>query len=198
MNYWSIGTGFNYNFRRLSDSDTFRGGSLILQPADYYWSIWISSDGRKSVVITPSSWGMWDESGSNSNGYQLSVSFKPSKRIQFRIAGGYDISTYAAQWVDNVDDDNDGNVDHYVYGELDTKVFDATVEGTLSFTRDLTLQIYMQPFIAVGNYLKMKELIRPLSFDFEPYDYGYNVDFNNKYFNSNVVLRWEYRPGSRI
>jgi hypothetical protein len=198
MNYWWIGGGFSHNFRRLSDFDTFRGGSLILQPADYNWSIWISSDSRKSVVVSPSSWGGWDESGSKSNGYQLSVSFKPSKRIQFRISGGYNISTDAAQWVDNVDDDDDGNVDHYVYGELDTKAFDATVEGTISFTKDLTLQIYMQPFIAVGNYAKIKELTRPLSLDFEPYDYGYNIDFNNKYLNSNVVLRWEYRPGSRI
>lgn len=76
MNHWSIGARFDYNLRSLNDSDTFRGGSPILQPEDYNWSIWISSNGRKSILITPSSWGAWDESGSNSNGYQLSLGFK--------------------------------------------------------------------------------------------------------------------------
>jgi hypothetical protein len=59
--------------------------------------------------------------------------------------------------------------------------------------------MYVQPFIAVGSYSNFKRLAEGGTYDFEAYDYqGPDPDFNFKSFKANIVLRWEYLPGSLI
>jgi hypothetical protein len=65
-------------------------------------------------------------------------------------------------------------------------------------TRNLTLQTFLQPFVAVGDYTNIRELAAPRSYDFQPIEYASNPDFNNKSLRMNTVLRWEYRPGSTL
>ena len=53
-----------------------------------------------------------------------------------------------------------------------------------------------------GNYSNARELAAPraAAYDdrFKPYTGTLQSGFNFKQFNSNVVLRWEYRPGSTL
>jgi len=197
-NEWRIDGGAGCEFRRVSDQDVFRGGALILQPPDFDWWLKLTSNRRKSLVISPNFGGGWNEHGSHSGYYRLAVDYNPSKSISFRISAGYNAATYAAQWIDNLDDNHDGRIEHYVYGTLETKVVDAAINGTMSVRKNLTLQVYVQPFIAVGKYTDFKELVRPLSFDFAPHSYGYKLDFNSKYLNSNIGLRWEFISNARL
>jgi hypothetical protein len=87
----------------------------------------------------------------------------------------------------------------------------------VSFTRNLTLQTYVQPLISEARYGDYKALARSGSYDFVRYGAGAvaspegvvvtpagggeafafpNPDFNYKSLRGNAVLRWEYRPGS--
>ena len=75
---------------------------------------------------------------------------------------------------------------------------DLTVRATYAFSRDLTLQAYMQPFVAVGDYYKLRKLALPNSYEFTPVTLDYDPDFNSKSLQSNVVLRWEYVKGSTL
>jgi hypothetical protein len=70
----------------------------------------------------------------------------------------------------------------------------------------LTLQLYAEPFVSKGTYSNVRELSstpRAESHDarFVPYDTtgtGAIAGFNFKQFRSNLVVRWEYRPGSTV
>jgi Domain of unknown function (DUF5916) len=88
----------------------------------------------------------------------------------------------------------------------------------------MSLQVYMQPLVSVGDYEEFKELARPRTFDFVRYgqDSGtlsydairarYTVqpgdggaafefedpDFNFKSLRLNAIFRWEWRPGSAM
>jgi hypothetical protein len=73
-----------------------------------------------------------------------------------------------------------------------------TGRATLSLSRDLTLQAYLQPFVAVGDYTDIKKLARPYSFDFDPVTIDDNPDFNDKSLRGTIVLRWEYLRGSTL
>src|SRR5204862_2788240 len=97
----------------------------------------------------------------------------------------------------NTDVTGDG-VDDNIYGQLDRDVVSLTARGTYAFTRDMTLELYMQPFVAVGDYSDIKRLAAPKSFTFEPATILENPDFNSKSFRSNIVYRWEYRRGSTL
>ena len=61
--------------------------------------------------------------------------------------------------------------------------------------------MYAQPFVSTGSYSAWRQLAAPRAnnYDdrFRPYgDGGAPGGFNVKQFNSNAVLRWEYRPAS--
>ena len=67
----------------------------------------------------------------------------------------------------------------------------------MCFTTNLSFQLYIQPFVAIGDYSNFKELARPESYEFNPYTkLDFNPDFVTRSLRGNAVLRWEYRPGS--
>ena len=73
-----------------------------------------------------------------------------------------------------------------------------TARTTYAFTRDMTLEVYMQPFVAAGDYSNIRRLALPRSFQFDPVTIATNPDFNTKSLRGNVVMRWEYKPGSTL
>jgi len=92
-----------------------------------------------------------------------------------------------------------GDQAYYVplFGERDTRSIDFTLRSTVTFTRNLSLQIYSQLFVARGKYEKFKILQdRDHLADFSSYPKRDEFSYNS--FLSNMVLRWEYRPGSTI
>ena len=56
----------------------------------------------------------------------------------------------------------------------------------------------MQPFVAAGDYIDIRKLARPSSFDFTPVTVEDDPDFNRKSLRGNLVLRWEYVRGSTL
>ena len=62
----------------------------------------------------------------------------------------------------------------YVFARLDQTILSANLRLDVSFTRNLTLQTYVQPLIARGQYSDFKELARAGSYDFVHYgrDHG--------------------------
>ena len=73
-----------------------------------------------------------------------------------------------------------------------------TGRATYAFSRDMTLEAFLQPFVAVGNYSGIGKLARPSSFEFAPVTLEDNPDFNKKSLRSTVVMRWEYVRGSTL
>jgi hypothetical protein len=103
----------------------------------------------------------------------------------------------SAQWIKNTDADGDG-VEDNVYGTLRRHQINLTTRATYSFTRDMTVEAYLQPFVAVGDYFDIRKLARPKSFDFTPVALADDPDFNKKSVRGTIVLRWEYVRGSTL
>ncbi|MFQ5569063.1 MAG: DUF5916 domain-containing protein [Rhodothermales bacterium] len=84
-----------------------------------------------------------------------------------------------------------------VFGERDTRSFDLTLRGDVTFSPTLSLQLYGQLFVARGRYdrfsvLRDRDTLSPLD------SYPKQHDFAFSSFQTNTVLRWEYRPGSTL
>jgi hypothetical protein len=109
----------------------------------------------------------------------------------------------------------------YIYGLVDRTTVSAQFRVSYVFKPDVTLDVYAEPFAASGRYLGFGELAVARGRDLRLYgtdgttlerqsDGSYTVtdgtatfnlsnrDFNNRSFRSNVVLRWEWRPGSTL
>jgi hypothetical protein len=196
QNFWNVFSESGREFQAFDDLDT-RGGPPILVPGRRFVYIGIGSDSRKSWRINFNVTRRWDDVEGWSNQIGPSVSFQPSTRLQAALSTNYSAGRDIAQWITNTDVNGDGVVD-YVYGTLRRNVVDVTMRSTFAINRDMTLQVFLQPFVAVGDYTDIRRLARPLSFDFEPAMLPYDPDFNSKSMRSNVVLRWEYVRGSTL
>ena len=92
---------------------------------------------------------------------------QPSNRLQASLNANYTSARDVAQWIENEDLDGDGMKEN-IYGRLHRNVVNVTGRATYAFSPDMTLEAYLQPFVAVGDYTDIRKLARPKSFDFEP------------------------------
>jgi hypothetical protein len=196
LNFWYVGWNAGRNFQALDDLDT-RGGPPIISPGSNWFNVFVSTDQRKTWRVNVNAGTTRDDVGGSNDRVGLFLSLQPSPRLQASLSTNYSFGTTAAQWIENVDTTGDG-IEEHVYGRLKQNVVDFTGRITFSFTRDLTFQMFLQPFVAVGDYSNIRSLARPRSFDFTPTTLEENPDFNNKSMRTNSVLRWEYRPGSTL
>jgi hypothetical protein len=98
-------------------------------------------------------------------------------------------------------------VNHYTFAHLAQRTVGMTARFDYIITRDMTLQVYAQPFVSKGTFSNVRELSatpRAVRYDdrYQPYAdtsaTNHPGGFNFKQFRSNVVFRWEYRPGSTL
>ena len=119
------------------------------------------------------------------------------------------------------------NTPRYILGEIDNKTYSATLRVNYNINPNLTIQYYGQPFIFKAKYSNfnfVKDGIAKdlndrvewygndrvtLQTDINSYlidedrdgeiDYSFgNPDFTFVQYRSNLVVRWEYIPGSEI
>ena len=84
-----------------------------------------------------------------------------------------------------------------VFGKRNTGSLDFTLRSAVTFTNTLSLQLYSQLFLAKGIYDNHSLLINPDRL--EPFDpFPKQQNFAYQHLQSNLVMRWEYRPGSTL
>lgn len=84
-----------------------------------------------------------------------------------------------------------------IFGKRDRNSMDGSLRMNLTFTPQLSLQTYAQLFLARGGYHDMQILQDRETLTAFP-NYPKRHDFEIHSFQSNVVLRWEYRPSSVV
>jgi hypothetical protein len=195
-NYWYVHSGFTHHFKKYDDLDTRGGPPIFRQPADSVF-FGVHSDSRKRWRAGVFTYGVRRDDGGGERGIDPSFSFQVSDRLQASVSLNYEVGRDTAQWIKNEDLDAD-NTEENIYGRLKRNVVNITARGTYSFTRDLTLEAYLQPFVAAGDYSDTRRLALPRSFTFEPVMISDNPDFNDKSLRGTIVMRWEYLRGSTL
>jgi hypothetical protein len=222
-NFWNFNIEMVYFPETLSNQQT-RGGPMTLTLNGWNGSFVLGTDSRKPFVLEGTG-GFTsipgDERGWNA---QVFLRWKPSSNISLSVGPTYIYDLNRTQWVGRFGDALKTSTygSRYVFGRIAQEVVSAELRLNWTFTPRLSLQAYIQPFIAVGAYDQFKELDRPRAYAFNvfgdspstlnqvdgrytvdpdgdgpavPLTFG-NPDFNMKSLRGTVVLRWEYRPGS--
>lgn len=182
-----------------------RGGPALR--IDPFLSAWggLSGDDRK--IFVPELWVNYfrgDGGRSEFRNASPGVSLRVSTRFSTSVGLGLSRNRDDAQWFGNLTDSTGAT--HYTFAHLSqrTASINWRVDYTLSPT--LSVQVYAQPFVSKGTYSNVREVSDPRAARYpdryEPYAdpavAGNPGGFNFKQFRSNVVARWEYRPGSTL
>ena len=102
----------------------------------------------------------------------------------------------------------------YIFAEIDQRTMDLGIRTEWTMSSALSFQLYVQPFIASGNYENYRQLVRPRDDDFTSLEHlrfdpsanelsfgthaFSNPDFNLRSVRGSAVVRWEFRPGSAL
>jgi hypothetical protein len=88
---------------------------------------------------------------------------------------------------------------HYLFAPLRQTTLSLETRLNVTFTPELSLEMYAQPFLSSGDYGEVAELAAPREYDFVPYQgTAPDRDFNYRSLRGNAVLRWEWRSGSTL
>jgi hypothetical protein len=188
------------------DDRAARGGPAIRN--DKYIAPWffINGDDRKSIVPA------FNMNFFRTNGGRTrSTSLGPN--VDIKLLGRFS-SSLALNWSHNIRDNqwygvytDTLDVDRYTFARLDQTTTSATMRLNYTFTPNVSLQAYAQPFVSKGTYTSVRALSatpRATRYEdrFAPFaDTSVTNDpggFNFKALQSNVVFRWEYAPGSTL
>jgi len=225
LNYYGFNFYGSYNYESISTTLT-RGGPKLIIPPNYSFGLSAYSDSREKIIISPSADYFHNQTGSYQYNIDMEIEWKPSSQISFVLEPEYSYNFTKYQWVGNFTDQYAVNTfnTRYVFADLYQKTLSATIRLNWIFTPTLSLQMYIQPLLAVGDYKKYKDIINPpsiyvreygsdgsqISYDEESRLYTVdpdgdgpsesfkfsNPDFNFKSLRGNLVLRWEVFPGS--
>jgi hypothetical protein len=223
-NQWSTYIGYNVNGRSASNT-LLRGGPSIRLPAIHGINGNISSDTRKNIRFSASAGYRKGVDNYQENTYaNLSVTWRPFNTLSVSASPGWSVNKSQLQYVTRNTFDGE---DRFIFGTLNQKILNLSLRINYNITPNLSVQYWGQPFLAAIDFSDYKMITDPLnasySHRFHVYgsdqlnyvsdqnryyidenldsadDYSFkNPDANSDVFLSNLVLRWEFRPGSTI
>ena len=182
-----------------------RGGPAIRQ--DPYIAPWVGIEGDDTKLLVPRLWvNYWLGDGSRSEQLSLepTLDIKLSSRFSTSIGTRWEENRNDIQYFDTFTDST--GAERYTFAHLEQSTLSFTWRLAYTFTPNTTLQVYASPFVSKGTYSNVREIGTSRAKDYDaryrPYDDPEVADdpggFNVQEFRSNVVFRWEYRPGSTL
>jgi hypothetical protein len=220
-NFWQTELSVNQTMR-AQDERLTRGGPLMGRPRG--WNIEFegeNNDASRTRVEFGAEYGR-DEDGGLVFGLGTDWTIQPGSRWELSVEPSYLRQVDVRQYLTTLAGGSAATFgSRYVFGEVDRSTYSTSVRLNYTFKPDLTLDLYAEPFAASGRYSRIGELIAARSrflrvygtdgttletladgtsrvsdggatFDLRP------RDFNVQSFRSNLVLRWEWRPGSTL
>jgi len=187
------------------DDRTARGGPAVRQDAYVAPWLFIIADDRKPIVPNFSAnYFRGDGGRSTSVNVGPGFDFKAFKQFSGSLNTSWSHNKSANQWYGNF---NDAGGTHYTFAHLDQTTTAVTLRFNFTFSPGMSLQTYAQPFVSKGTYSNIRQLSStPRASDYDdryaPYANASVTSnpggFNFKALQSNVVYRWEYKPGSTL
>ena len=105
------------------------------------------------------------------------------------------------QWIENYGHFL-SDTTHHTFAKMNQTTVSMTVRASFTATPTLSFQLYAEPFVSAGSFTDWRDLNDPKAARYadryRPYSATNPDGFNVKSFNSNIVARWEYRPGSTL
>lgn len=189
-NYWRLRSFASVEMGKYDDRET-RGNGLYQKPVSSMVGFFLRTDNRKNYIIGYDYDFGFDSKLKRIHVHEIELELMPLTWIEVGLGTEYKQIRNQEAWARNI---FIGDKKVSIFGDRSTDEINFTLRTTITFTRDLTLQLYGQLFIAKGYYKNFRQLVDTKNF----VDYTGTIDrdFNEQFFNTNLVLRWEYIPGS--
>jgi len=224
LNYWMVNVMNIFRPRKMDDQLT-RGGPVVQRASQEFWDVMVMTDTRKAIYFTVEPNGGCGDGVCNLD-FSASVTVRPVPNVSLSVGPTWSDDRIPSQYVTTVADPAATAMygSRYVFANLHQKMLAMDTRLAVTFTPNLTLELYLQPLIASGAYSNFHEFDRPRSLarstygvdkgtiayaggtytvdpngagGAAPFSFG-NPDFNFRSLRGNAVVRWEFHPGSTL
>jgi hypothetical protein len=224
-NYWSIFGSFNLSSNQLSNT-VLRGGPALKTPGYINYNLGFNSNQQKKLTFNVSAnrYTSFEKDFRESKNLYFGIGYRPLKTLNINLSPGINLMNDNLQYVTQKPYHTEKR---YIFAHIDRKTLSMSLRINYNITPDLSIQYWGQPFVATGKYSGFKHITdskaekatdRYHLYDTEQITYNsasesYAIDenrdgisdyfwgkpdFNVKEFISNLVVRWEYQPGSTL
>lgn len=221
-NFWQSGGGITYQANNASNAD-LRGGPTLRYPGSIYYWMYTTTDTRKKFYVNFNpELGFGNENYSRNTSIDLSLTYRPLNALNITVSPSLGHNENQMQYVTTA---SINGANRYVVGKIDQTIARVTIRMTYMITPNLSIQYYGQPFGTSGRYSNFKYIVNADAGSYKdrfskisknaiklnngvyevdedtdgtPEFTFNNPDFNFGQFRSNMVLRWEYIPGSTL
>jgi hypothetical protein len=208
---------------RETDNLLLRGGPAMKMPGQLYVGGGISTSSRRkfSAEVYSSLHKTFQDVRTSYN-LNLEFEYRPFNTLTLSLEPEWNRSKSKMQYVSHETLVLDDDEDRYIFGTIDQKILSMSLRVDYNITPDLTIQYWGQPFFGSGKYTDFKVIIDPDADEytdrfhtFRPAEISYsdgvysvdenldgidysfdNPDFTVSEFLHNLVIRWEFLPGS--
>lgn len=183
------------------DDRVARGGPAIRVPRGFNYFVGVEGDGRRVVIPTLFVGGKRADEGHTSSFWvEPSLQFRASSRFSASLNASWQHAETGSQWVRNRTDSVSG-APQWLFAPLDQTTFSSSVRLNFTATPTLSLQMWGQPYLTSGDYDRLMVPAAPRAARYADRWRVLAEDgggFQFREWRSNVVARWEYRPGSTL
>jgi Domain of unknown function (DUF5916) len=222
-NFFSSSLNLNLALPAQSDGLT-RGGPLMRTPAGVEINAGVNSSYAESTTWSLSANVYQAGLGNWQRRLSAGLTLRPSSRVSLSFNPSYLTSLDHRQYLTTLDGGSAATYgQRYVFGAIRRTTLVAQLRLNYTFSPNLTMELYAEPFAASGRYSAIGELAQARTSDLRLYGqdgttatpagdgtllvhdqrngetFSVDVpDFRALSFRSNLVLRWEWSPGSTL
>ena len=220
-NFWRSELSVNID-RRAQDHTLTRGGPSMETPNG-----WRVRGELRNNSASNTRWESEINYGRDEDGglifdAEAEISLRPRPRLELSVNPSYSREIFTQQYITTLARSTQKTFGaRYIFSHVDRSTFVMRTRLNYTFKPDLTIDMYAEPFAASGDFFNHGELATPRTRQIHPYTMGglatqlldddtlqvtdgretftfANKDFNVLSFRSNIVLRWEWQPGSTV
>ncbi|MEP7344342.1 MAG: DUF5916 domain-containing protein [Gemmatimonadaceae bacterium] len=204
MNAW--GAAATYKVTNLGTAyciSCARGGPALRASPRQRLQLNLEGDTRRAMVPHAEAHGERADGGrSDTRGGSFSLDLRASSQFAMTLGANRERKIDDQQWIANSSGIS-SELAHFTFARLNQTTMSLTGRLSWTATPTLSLQLYGQPFVSSGGFAQWRELADGRAEAYDARFRPFRIDsvpsgFNVKQFNSNAVVRWEYRPGSTL
>ena len=197
QNFWSLDLVYARHFDAYEDKESGVLG-LYRRSGGNAFSLSVISNERFKLSGSAMAEVVWRDDGERGATLSTSLTVRPTSWMDFSPAVTYQRITDAIAWVYP---DGNAMVDgKSVFGTRNLEYLDISLRGIVTFTRTLSVQFFLQSLVYRGEYHDFRLLMTDGRLE-RIDNHGSGIpshDFNMIFYNANVLMRWEYLPGSTL
>lgn len=158
--FWDWTTFYIYR-PAVIDERQLRGGPAVRAPTSHFVEGNVSTDSRHALIGNAGLDYYWDNKGGVSPGISVSATYRPVSNVSLSFGPSWNSSRNYAQYVRGVPDSTAVAFygTRYVMSSLAQRTLGLDTRLNVTFSPTMTLQLYVQPFFASGDYFDFKEYV---------------------------------------